>query len=127
MMSPTSLFVVTCVLVVNVWALTVPMSNINNWGGGKFEATFNFPISEYTDGWEAVLAFSQPVTGLTVSLQTQFSSFEIFIIKSPETTQINFKKSNTYGTKITPCTFINWYLPIRFPCNAMNALHVHIQ
>ena len=48
--------------------MTVQMSNINDWGG-RFEGHFQFPVQgEDLQGWEAVLTFSAPVTGLTVSL-----------------------------------------------------------
>ena len=45
------------------------MSNINDWGGGRFEGHFQFPVQgEDLQGWEAVLTCSAPVNGLTVGL-----------------------------------------------------------
>ncbi|KAK3104432.1 hypothetical protein FSP39_001893 [Pinctada imbricata] len=43
----------------------VQMSNVQNWGWGRFQGVFSFPIKgEEVQGWEVILNFSSPVTGL---------------------------------------------------------------
>ncbi|XP_069111328.1 endoglucanase E-4-like [Argopecten irradians] len=54
----------TAFLVTGEGALVVPMTNVNDWGG-KFEGDFVFSITEEIDGWEALLRFDAPVTGMT--------------------------------------------------------------
>lgn len=48
-------------------ALHTVMSNVNDWGNGRFEGHVTFPIhGEDVGGWECIITFSEPVTGLSV-------------------------------------------------------------
>nr|XP_022336153.1 uncharacterized protein LOC111132618 [Crassostrea virginica] len=47
-------------------ALHTVMSNVNDWGNGRFEGHVTFPIhGEDVGGWECIITFSEPVTGLS--------------------------------------------------------------
>ncbi|KAK3104722.1 hypothetical protein FSP39_008611 [Pinctada imbricata] len=46
--------------------IVVQMSNINDWGGGRFEGHFVFPLqNEDLEGWEVILTFDAAVTGIS--------------------------------------------------------------
>ena len=48
--------------------ITVPLSSVNDLGGGHFQGHFRFPVrGEDIMAWEAILTFDAPVNGLSVS------------------------------------------------------------
>ncbi|XP_062574049.1 endoglucanase E-4-like [Saccostrea cucullata] len=60
----------TLYLLVLIWtcshALHTDMSRVNDWGNGRFEGHFTFPIhGEDIGGWECIITFSEPVTGIS--------------------------------------------------------------
>ncbi|XP_048731235.2 endoglucanase E-4-like [Ostrea edulis] len=60
---------IVCLLVVTFTrghALHTDMSRVNDWGNGRFEGHITFPIhGEAVGGWECIVTFSEPVTGLS--------------------------------------------------------------
>lgn len=60
----------TCLLIATLQcchALHTVMSNVNDWGNGRFEGHVTFPVhGEDIGGWECIITFSEPVTGLSV-------------------------------------------------------------
>lgn len=62
--------IITCLLIATLQccdALHTVMSNVNDWGNGRFEGHVTFPVhGEDIGGWECIITFSEPVTGLSV-------------------------------------------------------------
>nr|XP_011421782.2 endoglucanase E-4 [Crassostrea gigas] len=61
--------IITCLLIATLQccdALHTVMSNVNDWGNGRFEGHVTFPVhGEDIGGWECIITFSEPVTGLS--------------------------------------------------------------
>ncbi|XP_061196850.1 uncharacterized protein LOC133205125 [Saccostrea echinata] len=60
----------TLYLLVLIWtcsnALHTDMSRVNDWGNGRCEGHFTFPIhGEDIGRWECIITFSEPVTGIS--------------------------------------------------------------
>jgi len=46
--------------------ITVPMTQIRDLHNGLFEGHLKFALTEEVIGWEVIVTFSVPVTGITV-------------------------------------------------------------
>ena len=46
--------------------ITVPMTQISDQHNGLFEGHLKFALTEEVIGWEVIVTFSVPVTGITV-------------------------------------------------------------
>lgn len=55
--------------------ISVPMTQIRDQGNGQFEGHLTFALTEEVVGWEVVVTFSAPVTGLSVSIMLYSISF----------------------------------------------------
>ncbi|XP_063408599.1 endoglucanase G-like [Mytilus trossulus] len=51
--------------------ISVPMTQIRDQGNGKFEGHLTFALTEEVVGWEVVVTFSAPVTGLSQWMGTE--------------------------------------------------------
>ncbi|XP_033764174.1 endoglucanase G-like [Pecten maximus] len=82
------LVLLVSLLVAGNESLEVPMTGVNDWGG-RFEGKFVFTVPEEVAGWEAILHFDEPVTGMTEwmgdIIKTANDNTEYILVSKPHT------------------------------------------